>query len=298
MSDVSAEITSYLEHLCHQRQLSSHTLDGYRQDLRHLHALCEQENLALNQVMPNHIRVLISQRHRQGLSSKSLQRLLSSVRGLFHFLAQRGQVSLNPAQGIRPPKGEKKLPHTMDTDQIGQLLNFNPSSTHEIRDLAILELFYSSGLRLSELLGVTLEDLDLEQCWVKVLGKGKKERLAPIGRYALQALQGWLAVRDQFNPADSALFISQNGNRLHPSTIQKRLKQWGIKQGLDGHLHPHLLRHSFASHLLESSGDLRAVQELLGHADISTTQIYTHLDFQHLADVYDKAHPRAKKRND
>lgn len=294
----TTEINTYLDYLRHQRQLSENTLTGYQRDLQQLLQYCQQQALSLETLTPNQIRSLIAKRHSQGLSSKSIQRLLSSIRGFYDFLAQRQWVGANPARGIRPPKGKKSLPQTLDVDQVSQLLADEPTTPLEIRDHAIIELFYGAGLRLSELINLQLADLNPAQQWIKVLGKGKKERLAPMGRCAMAAIQRWLEVRDQFKPQCDALFISQRGAALHPSTLQKRLQRWAIKQGLETRLHPHQLRHSFASHMLESSGDLRAVQELLGHADISTTQIYTHLDFQHLAEVYDKTHPRAKKRDD
>ncbi|MEZ5511545.1 MAG: tyrosine recombinase XerC [Gammaproteobacteria bacterium] len=288
-------IDQYLNHLQQKRLLSLHTVEGYRRDLHHLIQLCEKHGLDdCNQIQPQHIRMLIAERHRKGSGSKSLQRQLASLRGLFRFLMQQHQCEHNPAQGIRAPKGEKRLPHTLDVDQMQQLLNVSDTDPLALRDKAILELFYSSGLRLAELLNLTLANLDRSDNTVRVIGKGRKERIVPVGSLAQQALDGWLQVREQFAPQQDFLFISQRGTRLHPSTVQKRLKQWGIQQGIDRGLHPHLLRHSFASHLLESSGDLRGVQELLGHADISTTQIYTHLDFQHLAKVYDAAHPRAR----
>lgn len=299
MEMIADSVQRYLDHITQKRQLSAHTVAGYRRDLSLLQHFCEQHQLAnFQQIEPHHIRVLVAERHHKGSKSKTLQRLLASIRGLFGFLIQQGNTDKNPAQGIRPPKGEKKLPHTLDVDQMNQLLNIDEDDPLAIRDLAILELFYSSGLRLSELLNLEIADYDQQDDCVRVTGKGNKQRVVPVGRKARQAIQIWLTLRDQFNPQTDTLFVSQRGSALHPTTIQKRFKQWGIKQGIDRNVHPHLLRHSFASHILESSGDLRSVQELLGHADISTTQIYTHLDFQHLAKVYDQAHPRAKKKGE
>ncbi|RLU00734.1 MAG: tyrosine recombinase XerC [Ketobacter sp.] len=299
MDALDDSIARYLEHLTRRRMLSVNTVEGYRRDLAQLQQFCSRQQLArCRDIHPQHIRLLVAERHRRGSKHKTLQRLLASIRGLYNFLIQQGQAEANPAQGIRPPKGEKKLPHTLDVDQMNQLLNIDDSDPLSIRDLAVLELFYSSGLRLSELLNLHLADYDQQEHTVRVLGKGNKERVVPVGSKARDAIQRWLDLRDQFKPADDSLFVSQQGRPLHPSTLQKRFKQWGIKQGIDRHVHPHLLRHSFASHILESSGDLRSVQELLGHADISTTQIYTHLDFQHLAKVYDQAHPRAKKKDE
>ena len=299
MHTLADSIQRYLDHITRQRMLSANTVAGYRRDLHLLQQFCEQHQLSGPQhIQAHHIRLLIAERHRKGSKSKTLQRLLASIRGLFGFLIQQGESTTNPAQSIRPPKGEKKLPHTLDVDQMNQLLNFDEEDPLAVRDLAILELFYSSGLRLSELLHLALPDYDQQDHCVRVTGKGNKQRLVPVGRKAQTAIDTWLGLRDQFNPQTDALFISKRGTRLHPSTLQKRFKLWGIKQGIDRNVHPHLLRHSFASHMLESSGDLRGVQELLGHADISTTQIYTHLDFQHLAKVYDQTHPRAKKKEE
>lgn len=299
MTAVAPAINDYLAHLQQKRLLSPNTVEGYGRDLQYLLAFCEKNALTeCRQLQPHHVRMLIAERHRKGSGSKSLQRLLASVRGLFHFLLQQQQVEHNPAVGIRAPKGEKRLPHTLDVDQMQQLLAIDDSDPLAVRDKAILELFYSSGLRLSELLNLHLHNYDQSDQCVRVVGKGNKERIVPVGSLAQQALADWLQLREQFAPQQDFLFVSQRGTRLHPSTVQKRLKQWGIKQGIDRGLHPHLLRHSFASHLLESSGDLRGVQELLGHADIATTQIYTHLDFQHLANVYDAAHPRARARRE
>ena len=251
------------------------------------------------QILAADIRMFIATRHQQKTAAKSLQRQLSSLRGLFHFAIGQGELKANPAVDISPPKSGKKLPHVLDTDQAAQLLTIDGNDPLSIRDKAIMELFYSSGLRLSELVNLDLGDLDRDERIVTVTGKGNKQRLVPVGRLALQALNSWLRTRLLWLPPNSdqpALFITRKGERLKQRAIQLRLKKWGITQGTDRPVHPHMLRHSFASHLLESSGDLRAVQELLGHADISTTQIYTHLDFQHLAAVYDKAHPRAKKK--
>ena len=296
---IARTIHAYLLYLERQRGMSVHTVLAYRRDLQLLQTFCAKQGITdCTTLQPHHVRVLIAERHRKGSASKSLQRLLASLRGLFRYLIKHKQMSVNPAVGIRPPKGEKRLPHTLDVDQMQQLLDIRDDDALAIRDQAILELFYSSGLRLSELLGLTINHYDRSDQTVRVLGKGNKERIVPVGAAAQQALTRWLQIRDQFSPQDNTLFISQRGTALHPSTVQKRLKTRGIQQGIDRSLHPHLLRHSFASHLLESSGDLRGVQELLGHADISTTQIYTHLDFQHLANVYDAAHPRAKKRKD
>ena len=296
---IEAATHSYLESLA-SRGLSPHTLNNYRRDLEQFHRYCESRQLSLvNQVHAADIRTFVAQRHQKQISPKSLQRQLSSLRGFFQFCIQKGELSYNPANDICAPKTAKKLPHVLDTDQTAHLLEIDSDDPLAIRDKAILELFYSSGLRLSELVNLSMGDYDTNEQMVTVTGKGNKQRLVPVGSQARQALLDWFTVRKLWlshHPSEQAMFITQKGQRLKQRAIQLRLKKWGIEQGTDRPVHPHMLRHSFASHLLESSGDLRAVQELLGHADISTTQIYTHLDFQHLAEVYDKAHPRAKKK--
>ncbi len=291
---------SFLIHLAQERRLSPHTVLNYRRDLEAFKAFCESQGIAgWEAVTVSHIRAFIAAGHRAGLGGRSLQRRLSAIRSFFHYLIREGQIADNPALAVRAPKGERPLPHVLDVDQAMRLLDQSPQDALEVRDHAILELLYSAGLRLAELVSLRLEDLDLEDASVRVNGKGGKTRLAPVGRCARAALANWLARRGSLAPpAETALFVSRQGRALTPRSVQQRLARWALKHGADSHLHPHLLRHSFASHLLESSGDLRAVQELLGHADISTTQIYTHLDFQYLAKVYDAAHPRAKKRPD
>lgn len=228
-----------------------------------------------------------------------MQRSLSALRTFFRFLLREGLVKANPAQGISAPKADKALPATLDVDQVAQLLNAPASSPLERRDHAILELFYSSGLRLAELANLRLTDVDMRDATVRVTGKGNKTRVIPVGKAALASLQQWLATRSTLATAEEqALFVNQRGKHLSVRQIQERVKAWAKRRGLPVHVHPHMLRHSFASHVLESSGDLRAVQELLGHADIATTQVYTHVNFQQLAQVYDKAHPRARKKRD
>lgn len=292
---------SYLAHL-QRRGLSAHTLSNYDRDIRQFLGFLRSRQGQLpapQQILANDIRLFIATRHQQKASPKSLQRQLSSLRGLFHFAIGQGAMKANPAVDISPPKSAKKLPHVLDTDQTAQLMTIEDDDPLAIRDKAIMELFYSSGLRLSELVNLNLADLDSDERMVTVTGKGNKQRMVPVGRMALDALRLWFKTRTLWLPPGSteqAVFITRKGERLKQRAIQLRLKKWGIEQGTDRPVHPHMLRHSFASHLLESSGDLRAVQELLGHADISTTQIYTHLDFQHLAEVYDKAHPRARKK--
>jgi len=292
------QINAFLDYIRIEKRLAELTQKNYRRDLQKFLEYCHQQTFDIWSIIDSHhIRAYISQRHRHGLSATSLQRELSSIRSFFNYLLREGSVTSNPAQGVSAPKKSRKLPKVLDVDQVNQLLTIKSTEPLSIRDAAILELFYSSGLRLAELVSLDINDMDLSDDLLRITGKGNKTRIVPIGKMAKQAMQAWLTVRSgMVNVDENAVFISKMGNRLQPRSIQQRLKQWGIKQGLDTRLHPHKLRHSFASHMLESSSDLRAVQELLGHADISTTQIYTHLDFQHLAQVYDKAHPRAKKK--
>ena len=293
---MQGQLDAYCTHLRSERQVSPHTLEAYRRDLNKVLAFCAQASIASWAALDiQRLRQLVSRLHQQGQSSRSIARLLSAVRGLYHYLNREGLCDHDPANGLAPPKGERRLPKTLDTDRALQLLEGGVEDDFlALRDHAILELFYSSGLRLSELTGLNLEQMDLADGLVQVLGKGSKTRVLPVGRKAREALQAWLPLRLLANPEDDAVFISQKGRRLGPRAIQLRVKGAGERE-LGQNLHPHMLRHSFASHLLESSQDLRAVQELLGHADIKTTQIYTHLDFQHLASVYDSAHPRAKR---
>lgn len=294
---MQADLDAYFRHLRTERQMSPHTLDGYRRDLIKVTGYCQKQRLnEWAELKSSHVRQLIAEQHRQGQSSRSLARLLSSLRGLYRYLNQAGRCAHDPAAGISAPKGDKRLPRLLDTDRAMQLLDGGVEDDFiGHRDQAMLELFYSSGLRLAELVGLDLDQLDLPAGLVQVRGKGNKERVLPIGRKAREALEAWLPLRALSNPADGAVFVSQQGRRLGPRAVQLRVRQAGVRE-LGQHLHPHMLRHSFASHILESSQDLRSVQELLGHADIGTTQIYTHLDFQHLAKVYDQAHPRAKRK--
>ena len=287
-------IEQFLIYLQDIRQLSPHTLDGYRRDLSGLTSFCQEQDLSTaEQVQAHHIRQFIGQHHRRGLSGRSIQRKLSAIRSFYQYLGRRHNLRSNPATGISAPKQKRKLPKTLDADQLNQYLSNDRDDWLGLRDKAMAELFYSSGLRLSELSQLDISNLDLGCGLVTVLGKGKKTRTLPVGKLALKAIQQWLKVRQSDEPA---LFLSKRGKRISPRSIQARMHQLGQESSMPQPVHPHMLRHSFASHMLESSGDLRAVQELLGHADISTTQIYTHLDFQHLAKVYDQAHPRAKKR--
>ncbi|MFG0380251.1 tyrosine recombinase XerC [Pseudomonas sp. zbq_18] len=292
-------LDAYLEHLRSERQVSAHTLDGYRRDLLKVLALCEKNTVATwPELDTRTLRAFIARLHALGQSSRSLARLLSAVRGFYQYLGREGLCRHDPAAGLAAPKGERRLPRALDADRTAQLLDGAVEDDFlALRDQAMLELFYSSGLRLSELVGLNLTELDLPAGLVRVLGKGNKTRDLPVGRKAREAIEAWLPLRRLVSPTDDALFVGRQGKRLTPRAIQLRVRQAGVRE-LGQHLHPHMLRHSFASHMLESSQDLRAVQELLGHADIATTQVYTHLDFQHLAKVYDGAHPRAKRKSE
>lgn len=285
----------YLQHLTYERNLSALTCENYARDLRQLLKLAEQT--PLQTLTSHHIRRFVGTLHARGLSGKSIARCLSAWRGFFRYLIRHHQFSSNPCTGIRGPKSPKTLPQALSTDQAVQLVSIEGNGPLVVRDRAILELFYSSGLRLAELVGLNTDAFDWHVGTVTVTGKGKKTRITPVGSHAAAALQHWLQVRSTLvAAAETALFVSLRGRRLGARAVQYRIKEWALKQGISSDVHPHTLRHSFATHLLQSSSDLRAVQELLGHANISTTQIYTHLDFQHLAKVYDSAHPRAKKR--
>lgn len=289
-------LQGYLEHLAHERRLSVHTARSYERDIRVL--LDSAGATGLRQMQPAQIRRFVSQLHAQGLDGKTLARVLSAWRGFFSYLSRDHGFEHNPCLGIRPPKTAKRLPHALSPDETRQLMEFSADGTLAVRDRAILELLYSSGLRLSELTGLAIDDVNFRDATVRVTGKGAKTRVVPVGRYALAALRSWLAERSLLtSPGEQAMFVTREGARLSARAVQARLRQWGVKLGLSGNVHPHALRHSFASHVLQSSGDLRAVQDMLGHASISTTQVYTHLDFQHLAKVYDAAHPRAKKKS-
>ena len=289
-------VGQYLDWLAVERRYSGNTLDAYRHDLALLSQLLADTPLA--GLTPPQARRFVGRLHAGGLSGKSLARVLSAWRGLFRFIARKYHVLLNPLAGIRAPKAAKKLPHALSPDQMAQLLQPADDDALSLRDVAMFELFYSSGLRLSELAGLNPDAVDFAAGEVRVLGKGNKSRIVPVGQQALAALQQWLSLRSSLATADeAALFVGQRGKRLSVRAIQLRLQQQGLKQGISQRVHPHALRHSFASHVLQSSGDLRAVQEMLGHASITTTQIYTHLDFQYLAKSYDAAHPRAKRKD-
>ena len=292
-------LSNFLAQLTIEKRASQYTVKSYKRDLNCLSTYCESKSISLwTDLKQTDIRSYIASRHRQGLSSTSLQRELSAIRSFFNFLLKNQLTDNNPGQYIKAPKKTRKLPKTLDVDQIKSLLEAGTNSTIEIRDLAMFELFYSSGIRLSELAQLNLTDIDLTDKTLMVRsGKGGKSRILPIGSKAVAAINTWLEHRiKSITSTETALFISTRGTRLGQRSIELRLKQWCKKKGIAENIHPHMLRHSFATHLLESSQDLRAVQELLGHSNISTTQIYTHLDFQHLADVYDSAHPRAKRK--
>jgi integrase/recombinase XerC len=293
--NAQGQIDAWLARLASERQSSPHTIDGYRRDLTKLTAYMERQQIAsFDQLDANRMRGFIASEHRAGLSPKSLQRLLSSCRSLFRQLTREGLLSHDPLAGVRGPKVHRKLPQVLDVDEATALVEGDGDDALGVRDRAMLELFYSSGLRLSELIGLRWLDLDLDAGEVRVLGKGRKTRIVPVGRHAIAALRA-LGDAEGRSP-ESPVFRGRNGAPISPRTVQARMKTLAMRQGFAKHVHPHLLRHTFASHMLESSGDLRAVQELLGHADIATTQIYTHLDFQHLAKVYDAAHPRARRK--
>ncbi|GGO78051.1 tyrosine recombinase XerC [Marinobacterium nitratireducens] len=295
-----AALDAFLRNLRSERQCSDHTLANYRRDLQRLQRYMLANHLdGWDVVQPRDIRAFVAEVHRDGLSGKSIQRQLSAIRTFYRYLSREGLASRNPALGVRAPKSPRRLPPTLDADQLGQLLEIPVEDAVSARDCAMMELIYSSGLRLAELVSLDLGDIDFRDASLVVTGKGRKTRMLPVGGKALQALDVWLQWRPGLaHGGEAALFVSSRGGRISSRAVQQRLAHWGLHQATDGQVHPHRLRHSFASHLLESSGDLKAVQELLGHADIATTQVYTHLDFQHLADVYDRAHPRARKKND
>nr|WP_328805312.1 tyrosine recombinase XerC [Spirabiliibacterium falconis] len=290
-------LKGYLDFLRIERGLSEHTLENYTRQLEHIIALLADYDIQQwQQVDSSVVRFILAKSHQAGLNAKSLALRLSSLRGFMNYLLAQGVIKSNPAANVSAPKQPKHLPKNMDAEQISQLLESDSQEPIDLRDIAMMELMYSAGLRLNELQQLNVQDVAGRARELRVIGKGNKERILPYGRYAANAIKNWLGVRALFNPEDDALFVSQRGKRISHRAIQQRMERWGKRQGIKAHLNPHKLRHSFATHMLESSSDLRAVQELLGHANLSTTQIYTHLDFQHLADVYDSAHPRAKRK--
>ena len=284
---------SFLTYLAHERNASEHTLSAYRRDIRRL---CQTQNVSDFQTVSSaQIRAHVVELHQMGLSAASVSRALSSMRALFKFGVRRKLVEHDPTSGVANPKLPRTLPTVLDVDQVGQLFKSDGDDSLDRRNVAMFELFYSSGIRLGELVALDVGDLDLNAGTARVVGKGNKMRVVPVGSYAARAIKRYLATRSQVGPSDP-LFVGKRGARINRSVVGSAVKQVGMSKFGSDELHPHVLRHSFASHMLESSGDLRAVQEYLGHANINTTQIYTHLDYQHLAEVYDKAHPRAKRK--
>ena len=293
----SVTLQGYLAYLNNERNYSPLTSENYARDIRRLFALAGATPLP--ELKSHHIRRYIAQLHSGGLGGRSLARVLSAWRGFYSYLMRDHRCLSNPCVGLRAPKAPRMLPHALSPDEAVRLVARQVETPLDIRDKAMFELLYSSGLRLAELVSLDPIDMDFADASVRVTGKGNKTRIVPLGSHAIAALQAWLGARDPLaKPDETALFVGKNGRRISPRTVQLQLRQWGIRQGIASGVHPHLLRHSFATHVLQSSGDLRAVQEMLGHASISTTQVYTHLDFQYLAKIYDSAHPRAKKKHD
>jgi integrase/recombinase XerC len=288
----------FLGHLSTERRLSPHTAASYRRDLTCLRDFCDREGIARwADLRAHHLRRFAAVSHAGGLAPRSIQRRLSGARSFLRYLIREGRISQNPAVGVSAPRGPKRLPGTLDVDQMARLLEMPGDDPVTVRDRAMLELLYSSGLRLAELVSLDLGDIDLADATVRVTGKGQRTRVVPVGRKAREAVAAWLKARGGMAAiGERAVFTGVRGERINPRTVQARVNHWAKQSGLGQRVHPHLFRHSFATHVLESSSDLRTVQEMLGHANISTTQIYTHLDFQRLAQVYDKAHPRARQR--
>ncbi|MBS0394659.1 MAG: tyrosine recombinase XerC [Proteobacteria bacterium] len=301
--DELARVDAFLASLRHERRLSVHTGAAYRRDLEAFLGWCRRTGIAgWSALGERELRAYAAAEHRAGLAPRSIQRRLSALRTFFRYLIREGVLRQSPAVEVRAPKSARRLPQALDVDRMARLLDAPAAPSADagldLRDRAILELFYSSGLRLAELVGLDLRDLDLKDRTVRVLGKGGKTRVVPVGSRAVAALGAWLGERPRHaGGAETAVFVGRRGRRLGVRAVQLRVEAWARRHGLDVHVHPHLFRHSFATHLLESSQDLRGVQELLGHANISTTQVYTHLDFQHLARIYDQAHPRARRRS-
>jgi integrase/recombinase XerC len=288
-------LARYLETLRTGRRLAAHTLAAYRRDARLLASLAGERDPA---TLGGHdIRRLLAALHGHGLAPRSLARVLSTWRGFYEWLVRHREADANPCAGVRAPRAPRRLPEALSPDQAVRLVSIEAESELGVRDRALFELAYSSGLRVSELTGVDVDSLDRRTGEVRVTGKGSKTRIVPVGRAALEAIAAWLPVREGIaQPGEKAMFVGRTGKRVAPREVQRRIKRWAALAGIEADVHPHMLRHSFASHVLQSSGDLRAVQEMLGHASIASTQVYTHLDFQHLAKVYDAAHPRARRR--
>ena len=288
----------FFRYLETERRYSQNTIRSYQRDLEHFSVHLQDKKLSRwAELKPHHIRTYASQIFIEGLGAKSIQRRLSAIRSFMNYLLREGMIKNNPAEGVKTPKAPKKLPGVLDIQQISELLDIQETDPLSLRDKAIMEFIYSSGLRLSEIVRLNPIDLNLSDKSLTVIGKGDKTRMLPIGNEAIKSLRSWLSCRNELaNPEEEALFVGSRGNRLSRRSIQSRIKHWARKNGIQQDVYPHLLRHSFATHMLEASGDLRAVQELLGHKDISTTQVYTHLDFEHLSKTYDKAHPRSGKK--
>jgi len=295
-SPLQPAVEDFLRYLKVERQLSPLTQISYERQLGACVAVLDEIKLtAWEKLDAAQVRSLAARSRRAGLKPASLALRLSALRSFLDWQISQGKLKANPAKGVATPRASRHLPKNIDVDEVNRLMDIDLNDPLAVRDRAMLEVMYGAGLRLAELVGIDLAHLDLASGEVWVSGKGSKERRLPIGRTAVEWTERWLALRELFAPEDNALFLSKQGKRISARNVQKRFAEWGIKQGLSSHIHPHKLRHSFATHMLESSGDLRAVQELLGHANLTTTQIYTHLDFQHLASVYDAAHPRAKR---
>ncbi len=291
-------VQRFLDHLYRERRLSPHTVQAYERDLRALAGFCRQHRLpGWDGLDAANVRAYAAWLHRRGNDGRSVQRALSAVRTFYGYLLRERLAKTNPALGVAAPRSARKLPQVLEADRVSALLDMGEQDSLAVRDRAIMELMYSSGLRLSEVVALRTRDIDLREGLVEVTGKGNKQRIVPMGRYACDALRHWLETRATLcAPDEASLFVSRRGRSMSPRSVQQRIRRWAVVRGLGTAVHPHMLRHSCASHVLESSSDLRAVQELLGHADIRTTQVYTHLDFQHLARVYDKAHPRARRK--
>jgi integrase/recombinase XerC len=299
-AELGERFSAFLDYATGVRRLSPHTISAYRRDLDSFCQYCKEQGLNKSAaIQESHVRQWLAGGHRKGLAANSLQRRLSALRAYFNWESRDSGERRNPALAVQAPRKRRKLPGTLEADQLGVYLRADADDPLQLRDLAMAELFYSSGLRLAELRAANIEDIDYSQGLIRVTGKGNKTRSVPVGRVALDAIRAYLPHRPAAAARDErALFLSSRGSRISERSIQSRVQLLAQRNGLGRDVHPHMLRHSFASHILESSGDLRAVQELLGHSDISTTQIYTHLDFQHLAKVYDSAHPRAKKQRE
>ncbi|MGE9553240.1 tyrosine recombinase XerC [Erwinia amylovora] len=295
-SPLQPAVEGFLRYLKVERQLSPLTQTNYQRQLAACILLLDEMKLSSwEKLDAAQVRSLAARSRRAGLKPASLALRLSALRSFLDWQISQGVLKANPARGVTTPRAPRHLPKNIDVDEVDRLLEIDLNDPLAVRDRAMLEIMYGAGLRLSELVGIDTGHLDMTSGEVWVIGKGSKERRLPVGRTALLWLEHWLDMRELFAPEDDAVFLSKQGKRISARNVQKRFAEWGVKQGVSSHIHPHKLRHSFATHMLESSGDLRAVQELLGHANLSTTQIYTHLDFQHLASVYDAAHPRAKR---